>query len=330
MDPAPAATAQLDGEDSTPTLSTQNGSMSAALELAKLGIVRMVLISTAVGYLLSLIGSDPSFGKFAGVAVWTMLGTALSAGGANALNQAIEWRRDGLMKRTKDRPVPSGRMDSRAAYRWGVGMSVAGICVLWIGAGIAPALVSAGTILSYVLLYTPMKATSPLSTLVGAVPGALPPLVGWCAGARLRSESEWLGLIEMGGWSLFALMFAWQVPHVMAICWKYRDEYEAGGYKTLPSMPDGPRRTSRATLTWSVALVPISLAPVLAIDGGPSVAYIAVALVLGLLFVYASARLAITRSDRDATLVFVASIAYLPLVLLAMVGDALVLQPVLQ
>ena len=93
-----------------------------------------------------------------------------------------------------------------------------------------------------------MKAMSPLSTLVGAVPGALPPLVGWCAGATRQTGDAWVGLTEMGGWSLFALMFAWQVPHVMAICWKYRAEYAAGGYRTLPSMPDGPRRTSRATV----------------------------------------------------------------------------------
>lgn len=208
-------------------------------------------------------------------------------------------------------------------------MSVAGVVVLWAGAGIASAAVSAATIASYVLLYTPMKAWSPLSTLVGAVPGALPPLVGWCAGAALLTGRPWFGLTEMGGWSLFALMFAWQVPHVMAICWKYRDEYALGGYRTLPSMPDGPRRTSRATLVWSVALVPISLTPVLAIDGGPSVAYIVVAVVLGGLFLAASTRLALHRRDRDATLVFVASIVYLPLVLLAMVFDALVLQTVL-
>lgn len=300
------------------------------LELSKLGIVRMVLISTVVGYLLSLIGAAPNIWPFTSVALWTLAGTALSAAGANALNQAIEWRRDQRMARTKDRPVPSGRMTVRMAYLCGAMMSLIGFTVLWSGAGIAAATVSGATILSYVLLYTPMKAWSPLSTLVGAIPGALPPLVGWCAGAALRTDSQWTGLLEIGGWSLFALMFAWQVPHVMAICWKYRDEYEAGGYRTLPSMPDGPRRTSRATLIWSLALVPISLTPALAIQGGPSVAYISVALLLGGLFVYASARLAFTRSDRDATLVFVASIVYLPLVLLAMVGDALVLQPMMQ
>lgn len=305
------------------------GVVSTLIELTKPGIVRMVLVAAVVGYVLGAIragsGSAP-FGveAFVLTAVWTLIGTAFAAGGANALNMAMEVWRDAQMERTAGRPIPSGRISKPAAMTVGLALSLGGCLVLLVGAGAGAALVTLSTVVLYTIAYTPLKPVTTLSTIVGAIPGALPPLVGWCAAATLATGSWSAGLVELGGWSLFALMFVWQVPHVMAISWKYREQYARGGYRVLPSVDPTGERTGRAAVAWSAALLPISLAPVLALPAGVlGLPYVIVALICGLWMTKAAVDLHQRRTGKAATMLFVVSIIYLPVVLFAMVGDAL-------
>ena len=271
---------------------------------------------------------SPSGTGFLVAGLFGMIGTALSAGGANALNMALEPHRDAKMARTADRPVPSGRIATKHAMAFGLALSVLGVATLAIGASVAAALVCAAIIVSYAAMYTPLKPLTTLSTLVGAAAGALPSLVGWCcATAAFAGKAPWYGgLTDAGGWSLVALMFVWQVPHVMAISWKYREQYAAGGYRVLPSIdPDG-RRTGMAALVWSLALVAVSLVPIGALqqDGVPMVGmlYGVVAVLAGGLMVWTSLKLYQRRDDGAAKALFIASIVYVPIVMFALVADA--------
>jgi protoheme IX farnesyltransferase len=308
----------------------QPGVVSSIVELTKPGIVRMVLVAASVGFILGAIrpdlaggGAAFSIGQFITAAAFMLVGTALAAGGANALNMALEVWRDAQMERTADRPVPSGRIAKPTAMSIGLLLASVGTALLAVGAGLGAAAVVVLTVLLYTVAYTPLKPVTTLSTIVGAAPGALPPLVGWCAAATLATGSPWAGLLEPGGWSLFALMFVWQVPHVMAISWKYREQYARGGYRVLPAIDPSGHRTGRAALAWSVALLPMSLAPVVALpEGTLGVAYIVVALAAGLWFVSAAADMAHRRTTASATKLFVVSIVYLPAVLFVMVLDA--------
>ena len=305
---------------------------SAIIELSKPGIVRMVVIASAVGFLIGSIGAVPSMW----VAAACLIGTAFSAAGANALNQACEVERDSCMRRTASRPIPIGRLTRRTGYAAGVGMSVIGVLVLWFLASPAAAVVSLATILSYVLFYTPLKAVTPLSTLVGAIPGALPPLVGWAAASgpvvAEPGTSSWHRLLDPGGWSLFALMFVWQIPHVMAISWKYREDYAAGGYRVLPSVDPTGIKTARASLLWAVTLIPVSIFPLAAITmrtDGASVpvlgtGYLIIAILAGLVMLWSTVVFLRERTNKAALLVFIVSILYLPVVLAAMLVDAFI------
>jgi len=286
--------------------------------LAKPGIVKMVVITTGVGFALAAMTRAWTLPQLVMTAFMCLLGTALSAAGANALNMAVEARRDSAMHRTMRRPIPAGRMGVAHGMGAGVLFSVAGVAVLALGTNAVAALVSAVTILSYVLIYTPMKPVTPLATLVGAVPGALPPLIGWAA----ASVGPWRGLSETGGWTLFALMFVWQVPHFLAIAWKYREDYARGGHAVLPVVDPSGVRTAWAAMLWALALVPVSLAPVVAMPGRVGLVYVVVATVAGLLFAWAGVRFARTLADREARALFFGSIAYLPVVLITLVGDA--------
>jgi protoheme IX farnesyltransferase len=304
----------------------------AVIELTKPGIVRMVLVAASVGFALGLVGAAGGLASGGGVslanlvvvAIAMLIGTALAAGGANALNMALEVWRDAQMERTASRPIPSGRLSKRAAIAIGLGLSFVGVAVLWAGAGLGAALVTLSTVLLYVIAYTPLKPVTTFSTLVGALPGALPPLVGWCAASTMLTGSWSSGLTESAGWSLFALMFVWQVPHVMAISWKYRDEYVRGGHRVLPSVDPTGERTGRAAVAWSVLLVPVSFAPALFMPAGVvGFVYLIVAGALGMWTVAASANLLRERTTAAATKLFVVTIIYLPVVLLVLVGDAL-------
>ena len=304
---------------------TVGGRINAIIELTKPGIVRMVLVATAIGFALGAIGHNWATTPLLGTFLICMLGTAFSASGANALNQAFEVSRDARMPRTADRPIPSGRVSVETGWAVGMILSVLGVGILALGVNWAAAAVSAATIVSYVLWYTPLKPMTPLSTLVGAIPGAFPPLLGWAA----ATPHPLGGLNEPGGWSLFAIMFVWQVPHVMAISWKYRHEYADGGYRVLPSIDPSGVKTGATAVMWSAALIPVSMTPLGALDAHETqslgLLYAVVAVVAGLGMLWASIGLYRHRTDRSALVLFIVSIIYLPVLFAAMAADAFAL-----
>ena len=240
----------------------------------------------------------------------TLVGTALVAGGAAALNQAWERDTDRLMRRTRTRPLPEGRLRIADGVWFGVAMSLAGLAELAVAVNALSAWVAALTLISYVFVYTPLKRRTSLATLVGAVPGALPAVIGWTAAT---------GEITLPALVLFGIVFFWQMPHFLAIAWLYRDEYAAAGVPLLPVLePDG-RRTGQQALLYAAALWPVSLMPSLVgLAGG---AYIAVATLLGLALIAASALFARDRSIPAARRLFLFSIIYLPLLWGALVAD---------
>jgi heme o synthase len=245
----------------------------------------------------------------------TLIGTALVAGGASALNQVWERDTDGLMRRTRTRPVPDGRLQAAEGLRFGLLLSAIGLVQLALGVNLAAALVAAATLGSYVLLYTPLKRRTWLSTLIGAFPGALPPVIGWAAAT---------GRIDVAALTLFGIVFFWQIPHFLAIAWLYREDYARAGLPLLPVIePDG-RSTGRQALIYAVLLVPVSVSP--AATGLAGTAYVAVAVVLGAALVALSVTFARERSTTAARRLFLASIAYLPLLWAVLVVDRLWLQ----
>jgi len=234
-------------------------------------------------------------------------GTALVAGGAAVLNQVYERDTDALMSRTRLRPVPDGRVSPHEARVFGGVLAGAGLAVLAITANLLAASLALATLVTYLVVYTPLKRRSAISTLVGAVPGALPPLIGWTAGR---------GALSIGGWALFAIVFLWQIPHFMAIAWMYREDYRKAGFPMLPVVePDG-RGTGRQATLYAAALLPVSLVP--ALVGVSGVWYFWIALVLGMALLWLAARFAATRSDASARALFYGSITYLPLLWAAM------------
>ncbi len=300
---------------------------SAVVELTKPRITRLVTITAGVGFVLSAIGQTWEWSDLAIRALGCIVGTALSASGANALNQWWERDRDAVMPRTCARPIPTRRLSTGAALAWGLGFSALGVGTLLL-IGLAPALVSLLTILIYVLLYTPLKPVTTMNTIIGAVPGALPPLIGWSAAAsgnHLREPTGLSSLLDAGGWSLFVLMFVWQIPHFLAIAWMYRDDYAKGGYRMLANVDPTGAMTARTILIWSLCLIPATLAPALVLREQLSGVSAVAAAISGVLFTGLCARLVHSRERRDARRVFFASIAHLPLLLLVMVGDAVVL-----
>jgi protoheme IX farnesyltransferase len=277
------------------------------LALTKPRLNLLVLITTLGGlYLGAPDGVAPA------VLFHTLVGTALVAGGAAALNQVWERDTDGLMRRTRLRPVPDGRLHPGEGAGFGLLLSAAGLFELAAAVNVASALVAAATLASYILLYTPLKRRTWLSTLIGAVPGALPPMIGWAAAT---------GRVDITGSTLVAIVFFWQMPHFLAIAWLYREDYARAGLPLLPVIePDG-RSTGRQALLYAIALVPASLAPALVGLAGPL--YVSAAVVLGLGVVALSARFARDRSTAAARRLFFASIAYLPILWAVLVVDRL-------
>jgi len=274
-------------------------------ELTKARLALLVLLTTAVGYWLAMRASEELGGLLP-----VCLGTALVVGGANALNQWLERGPDARMRRTQSRPIPSGQLAPEAAFRIGLLLSVAGIVVLATTVNMLSAVVAAASWASYVLIYTPLKRMTPLCTLVGAVPGALPPVIGW-AGARNSLAPE--------AWALFALLFLWQLPHFLAIAVLYRTDYARAGFPMLPLIePDG-RMTARQMLLYGLALVPISLVPsVVGLSG--TVSFYG-ALILSGGFLLVAVRAAWLRSPQSARVLFRASIVYLPALLALLAVD---------
>ncbi len=266
--------------------------------LAKVRVNTLVVATTAGGYYMGL--SDPL--SWSSLSL-TCLGTALVAGGAAALNQVAERDTDALMARTQSRPIAARRLSPLEGRLVGAVLSIAGLTVLLIWANALAAGVATATLVSYVLFYTPLKRRTSFAAVVGAVPGALPPMIGWAASRG--------SIGDLGGWSLFLIMFVWQLPHVLAISWLYRDEYGRAGLPVLPVVDVTGAMTGRQALLWSATLVPISVLP--AIAGIASQTYGVGALVLGLAQAAITARFTFQRSQAHARLVFYASIIYLPL-----------------
>lgn len=321
--PAPLVAIEVVGN---PTASTRE-ILAAIVELTKPRITRLVTITASVGFVLAALTRTWELPHLVLAAVGCILGTALSSSGANALNMWWERRRDGLMRRTAHRPLPERRITAGAAFVAGVALSSAGVLILLVLTGPAAALVSLCTILWYVLFYTPLKPVTPLNTLVGAVPGALPPLIGWAATAPAFGFDNYAGLtslLEAGGWCLVLLMIVWQIPHFLAIAWMYKDDYAAGGYRMMPIIdPDG-RATATTVLVWSIAQLGATLAPGFILHEQLSWVYTSIAGITGVIFISLCARLLRARTRDNARAVFLASIMHLPLLLMAMVGDALV------
>jgi protoheme IX farnesyltransferase len=265
----------------------------------------LVLLTTVAGLYLA----SPN-GVALALVAHTLFGTALVAGGAAALNQVWERETDRRMRRTSGRPLPRGRLGVAEGTWFGVLLAVAGIADLALGATVAAAAVATATLVSYVLVYTPLKTRTSLATIVGAVPGALPPVIGWAAAT---------GDITLPAIVLFGIVFFWQMPHFLAIAWMYKDDYRNAGIPLLPVVePDG-RRTGRQAVLYTAALWPVSLLPALVgLAGAP---YSAVATSLGIVFIWLSVVFARARSHESARQLFLFSITYLPLLLGALVAD---------
>ncbi len=291
-------------EISAPAGSTPR--LSDYVSLTKPRITLFVVLTAFVGFAAGTSGPLSRMNLL--LLLHTLVGTALVASGTSAFNQLSEIDLDARMRRTAGRPLPTGRIAPAAAFAFATGLSLAGIAQLALFVNPLTALLAAVTLVSYVCLYTPMKTVSPLSTVVGAVPGALPPLGGYTAVH---------GAVAAPGLVLFALLFLWQLPHFFAIGWRHRHDYGAAGVRILPTLDPTGRRTGLHALGWSLLLVPASLLPtVLGMAGD---AYAVGAAALTLLFVAASFRFARETTDERALSLFLASIGWLPAVLILLV-----------
>ena len=274
------------------------------IELTKPRVTSMVLLTTAAGFYMGSVGPLDL-----ALLLHALFGTALAAAGASALNQYMERDGDGRMARTCARPLPSGRMEPAQALVFGCLLSAAGLLHLAVAVNRAAAGLVALTLLSYLFAYTPMKRKSAFCTLVGALPGALPPLIGWAAAE---------GGVSSGGLALFAILFVWQLPHALAIACLYREDYARGGFVLLPNVT-GAAATGRVALAHAVVLLPLSLLPAVSGIAGP--VYALGAVLLGVLFALSTVPLARRGSARAARRVLLVSVAYLPALLLLMALD---------
>ncbi len=270
--------------------------MKDYIALTKPRITWLILMSTGVGYF---------FGARGGwhwlTLLHTIIGTGLIASGTAALNQWYERVADSKMKRTQARPLPSGRLSAHNALIFAILISVAGFIELFLAVNALTGWLGLFTLLSYLFVYTPLKQRSPHSTTIGAIPGAMPPLIGYAAAS---------GTLTWDAWILFAILFIWQFPHFYAIAWMYREDYERAGIRMLPVVePDG-ESTARRILLYSLILIPISMVPkFLAMTGN---LYVVGALALGALFLYAGVRVSFDRTRQQARHVLLASVIYLP------------------
>jgi len=275
------------------------------LELTKPRVSLMVLVTMFVGFYL---GSEHGAGYLR--LIETLIGTALAAGGTLALNQFLERRADALMARTRHRPLPDGRMQPTEALLFGVGLTAAGLLILALTVNALSALVTASIVGSYLFIYTPLKQRSSLCGIVGAVPGALPPVIGWTAAT---------GSLSVEAWVLFAIMFLWQIPHTLAIARLYRDDFAKAGIQFLPVIESDGWTTGRQIITHSLALLVVSLLPTLL--GLAGTVYFLAALLLGSGFLWYGIGLAISQSLAAARRLLLASLIYLPLLLVVMALD---------
>ena len=282
--------------------SSANGTLLDFAELTKARLTMLVLLTTAVGYYL---GAEtvtlPAL-------FHAEFGTALAAAGAAALNQWWEHQFDALMHRTRLRPIPAGRMLPRDAALVGGSLGAAGVVYLAVACNLLSAALAAATIAIYIFAYTPLKRLSTTNTLVGAIPGALPPLIGWAAA---RND------LSLAGWSLFAILFCWQMPHFFAIAWMYREDYARAGFRMLSGADLKGARSGRQSVLFALLLIGVSVAP--ALMGLTSRSFIVLELLLGGGFVALAIRFYVQRTVTSARALFIGSIVYLPLLLTTLV-----------
>jgi len=283
-------------------------------ELVKLRLTALVLITTLVGFYAALTNETGGLAQNLAKLGMTLLGTGLLAAGAAILNQYLEREYDARMNRTMDRPLPRGAISAEAALLMGGGFSVVGLLALSAWVNLLVAVLGAVTLVTYLFVYTPLKRKSEWNTIIGAIPGALPPLMGWAA-AR--------GQVDPLGWILFGILFFWQVPHFMAIAWLYREDYAKAGFIMLPNVDEDGLRTGRQAISHTVFLMIASLMPFTMELVGT--AYLVGAVLLGLLFLVATVSFSRNLSRQSARRLFFASIIYLPLLLGLMVVDKLMI-----
>ncbi|HEY3052511.1 MAG TPA: heme o synthase [Thermoanaerobaculia bacterium] len=264
------------------------------LELSKSRIVMMVLMTTAAGY---VIGAHP-FNAI--TLLHTLIGTALVAAGTNALNQYVERDLDAMMKRTRRRPLPAGRMSPNAALLFSVTISVMGTLYLGLLMNWLTALLGALTLMTYIFVYTPLKRVSTICTAVGAIPGAIPPLMGWTAAT---------GAFGLGGWIAFGILFFWQLPHFMAISWMYREDYGRAGFTMLSVIDDDGKAVARQAIFYSAALLTISVVPYF--FGMAGLLYLFAATLAGLWIFASSLMFLAERGPAPARSLFMSSNIYL-------------------
>jgi len=286
-------------------LPAEKSRVAVYLELIKARLTTLVLLTTAAGFYVG--GQGPLDCRLMFHALW---GTALLASGAAALNQLLEWSHDGKMQRTRQRPLPSGRLQPETVLIFGTGCALAGLLYLALAVNLSTSLLGAFSLATYLFVYTPLKRVTWLNTLVGAVPGGLPPLMGWTA-AR--------GEVTAEGWALFAIQAFWQLPHFLAIAWMYRDEYAKAGFVMLPVVDPQGHRTGRQAVGHTLALLSASLCTFWFGLAGP--VYLAGAAVLGLVFLWFAIQFARQLTILSARQLFYASVLYLPLLLGLMVWD---------
>ena len=286
---------------------TRATGLSDYLALTKPRLNFLVVATSAAGYYLGATTGIDAAAIAAAVA-----GTTLVAAGAAVLNQLYERDTDALMRRTQMRPLPAGRIAPGDARVFGVALSAAGLALLAARANWLSAALALATLLTYLAIYTPLKRRTPLSTIVGAVPGALPALIGWAASH---------GSIDRSGAALFAIVFCWQLPHFMAIAWLYREDYAKAGFPMLPVVDPEGRRAGKQAVYWALLMVLASLEP--AFSGLAGNIYLAVAVVFGIALFGLSLRFAADRNEATARALFYGSITYLPLLWIAMVANKL-------
>jgi protoheme IX farnesyltransferase len=293
----------------------QNGPSKPSLrklyaELAKIRLSLLVVVTTGAGFIMaSPLGIDWL------MLLWTVLGTAACAGSAAALNQLAERIRDSKMHRTQNRPLPTGNVSRAHAFIFGIVLAYIGVAILSFGANIESAGIALLTILLYVLVYTPLKPRTTFNTVVGAVVGALPPLIGWVAAS---------GGISEGGWILAGILYIWQIPHFLALAWMYREDYERGGFKMLPAIDKTGELTARVSVITSLCLIPLAL--FLTVVGTTGLFFAIAGTILGGFITMRSITFWRKRDDASAQRLFYASIIYLPTIVMIMLADRKTIQ----
>ena len=299
----PADYAETRPEPGPPALISARSRVTDLITLTKVRVNVLVVATAAGGFYMASTGPMDL-----GALAVTCLGTMLVASGAAAFNQVTERATDQLMERTRRRPVAEGRITPAEGHTVAAALSITGLLMLWLAVNLAAAIVALATLLTYTAVYTPLKRRTSLSTIIGAVPGALPPLIGWAGAGG--------SLADPAAWALFLLMFLWQLPHFLAIAWIYRDDYGRAGLPMLPVVDRHGALTGRQVTLWAATIVPFSELPFL--FGLTTSTYAIGALILGLVQVAIAIVFAVRRTNTNARRLFYASITYLPLLWLLM------------